>query len=652
MLFHSLRWHPAAIFGARARQLKASFAIAAVVALSLPGGAIAQSFTDVSHSHRISSAAFPSFGSPIWADFDNDGLLDVYVGDHHEAPQLLLNGGGFTNIFSTSGLQPLKQQEKMGAAWGDFNNDGNEDLYVTMGAGSGGLLGEKSDKLFENLGGDTFQDVTDSAGVTNTYGRGRSVNFVDFNNDGWLDIFVKNFKTPNVLYQNNGNGTFTDVATAAGIANAAGTISSWADYNNSGCRSLFVTGPGAPDQLWRNNCDGTFTDVTAAAGFANSNGFAIAWGDYNNDGNIDLFVSRGVKDENGLMWNANGVTFSNKVTSSQAGVDFTTSGSQVTFALYSEKCPNPAQVFYGRSNTSPTISPFTLTAAQARGKPTYVGGQSVGVFIWANSKGWHVRWSAGSKRTFFYGTITSDGPFTSAKPFKILLQGTYPASSLYRNNGDGTFTDVTASAGLADPTNNRAAVWGDYDNDGYLDLFVVNSGSIEGNGVNHLYHNNGDGTFTDVATADGLGTIVNGRGAGAAWGDFNGDGALDLFVVNGDDYPVPTGDGSSSCLEYGPHRLYKNSGNGNNWLDLILQGTTSNRDGIGARVMLKARTLSEYRQLNGGGGEEYSQGAVNPVHFGLAKHNIVDSITIDWPSGIVQTLRKVAANQTLTVVEP
>jgi hypothetical protein len=651
LLIRSFLWRYYAILAAGARRLVISFVATSLLLLNFSSVASAQTFKDVSKAKGIDSAANPSFGSPIWSDFTNNGIQSLYVGDHHHPPELLVNDGKrLNNTFKTSGLD-LRKQEKMGAAWGDFNNDGNEDLYVAVGGGLASLLGSKSDKLFENLGGGIFQDVTVSAGVTNTLGRGRGVNFVDFNNDGLLDIFVKNFKTPNVLYQNNGNGTFTDVATATGLVNITGSISSWVDYNNSGCMSLFVAGPGDPDQLWRNNCDGTFTNVSAAAGFTNSNGFAVAWGDYNNDGNMDLFVSRGVNDQESVKLDPTGFTFSNKVVSKANGVDFTAPGSPVTFTLYLDKCPNPAEVFYGSASTSPTTTPFTLTYEQASGQPPYVAGQSVGVFIWTDSSGWHIRWSSGTARGFYYGKVTGEVKFV-VKPVGLAIRGESPVSSLYRNNGDGTFTDVTTSAGLADPTNNRAAVWGDYDNDGYLDLFVVNSGGIEGNGVSHLYHNNGNGTFTDVAASAGLGTVVNGRGAGAAWGDFDSDGSLDLFVINGDDYPVPTVDGSSSCLEFGPHRLYKNQGNRNKWLNLVLQGTRSNRDGIGARIALQARTLSEYRLLNGAGGEEYSQGDVNPVHFGLKNHNRVDSITIRWPSGIVQILKNVTGNQTLTVVEP
>ena len=137
------------------------------------------------------------------------------------------------------------------------------DLYITLGVDAGKTLGNKTDQLDRNDGTGHLTDVTQVAGVANTQGRGRSVSWVDFNNDGHLDLFVKNYKSQNLLYQNNGNGSFTDVAHPAGIADAPGDTSSWADYNGDGNMDLFITSLSSKDQLWRNNGDGTFTDVTA-----------------------------------------------------------------------------------------------------------------------------------------------------------------------------------------------------------------------------------------------------------------------------------------------------------------------------------------------------------------------------------------------------
>lgn len=628
-----------------------------------PALAQTTNFTDVSTSSGIAvpdNRNVTSLGNPIWGDFNNDGYLDIYAGNHGGTPNLFENNGNgtFTDIQPTSGIPtlPIPAGDRHGASWGDFNGDGLLDLFISVGGNQGNPPPDKADELYENNGGGTFTNVTAAAGVRNATGRGRSPNWVDFNNDGLLDLYIQNVEPPNVLYKNNGNGTFTEMAAAAGIANIPGSISSWADYNNDGCMDLFVVSPGTPDQLWKNNCNGTFANVTTAAGIAgNTGGYGIAWGDYNNDGNIDLFIPRGRADDRAFTWNSSGLTFSDQESGAQGGVDFTTTATQVTFDSFVANCPSMSQTFYGASSTHPASMPFTLTAQQAAGMPTYTVGGSVGIFVWNDSSGWHIRANAPSTRTptNFYGIVTGNGTFQSVKGYNLPPEPKLPSGTLYRNNGDGTFTDATTSSGLgAAVTNNRGAGWGDYDNDGYLDLFVVNSGNIVGNGVNHLYHNNGNGTFTDVASAVGLGSLADGRGDGAAWGDYNNDGSLDLYVLNGADLPTPIlGATSTSCLAHGPHVLYRNSGNSNNWLKLNLTGVTSNRFGMGSRITLRSGSLTQFREVNGGGGESFSQGAPGPVHFGLGQATAADSITIKWLSGAISTLDNVSSNQTIQIVE-
>ncbi len=526
------------------------------------------SFTDVSDSAGI-NVIRQTWGNPIWGDFDGDGNLDILVVNHYlYLPSLFHNNddGTFTDVIQQSGI--ASTGDAHGSAWGDYDNDGNTDLFITIGAARGKTVGSKKDQLYHNDGYGHFTDVTDIAGVANELGRGRSVNWVDFNNDGHLDLFVKNYKTKNVLYQNKGDGTFTDVASSAGIAAAPGEISSWADYDNDGDMDLFITGVSTNDQLWANNGNGTFSEKTSEAGLiAKSHGQGIAWGDYNNDGYLDLYITRGFNDiRDSLSWDASSIIFSDQETKSQGGLNFITSGNQVTFDLYLANCHQPTKVFIGSQKNLPAVIPFTLTNLDAAGKPYYLAGRALGFFIWKDGNGWHIRWSSSSTK-YFYGKITSNGQFQSVRPVNFKRHNPSVTSTLYRNNGDGTFTDVTEQAGVGTQTNNRAAVWGDYNNDGYLDLYVVNSGSFRGNGLNILYRNNGDGTFTNVAEQAGVTADVQGRGDGAAWGDFNNDGFLDLYVTNGWGLPVVIEEGSQ-CLAYGPHILYKNNGNTNRWLKI------------------------------------------------------------------------------------
>ena len=202
--------------------------------------------------------------------------------------------------------------------------------------------------------------------------------------------------------------------------------------------------------------------------------------------------------------------------------------------------------------------------------------------------------------------------------------------------------DVTDQTGVGSMANNRAAAWGDFNNDGLLDLYVVNSGSDpEGKGPNYLYMNNQNGTFTDVATRAGVDDSVVSRGRGAAWGDYDNDGFLDLFVTNGED--------GTQFVE-GPQILYHNRGNRNGWLKIKLVGTASNRQGLGTKVTIQIGPTIQYREFNGAGGHFLSQGA-GPLHFGLRRATVVDQITVKWPSGLNQILSNISANQEVTVIE-
>jgi hypothetical protein len=204
--------------------------------------------------------------------------------------------------------------------------------------------------------------------------------------------------------------------------------------------------------------------------------------------------------------------------------------------------------------------------------------------------------------------------------------------SLYRNNGDGTFTKITTGAVVTDGGDSVGCTWGDFDNDGFLDLFVANRG-----GNNFLYRNNGDGTFTKITT--GSVASEGGHSWGAAWGDYDNDGFLDLFVANRD--------GQNNFL-------YRNNGNANHWIKIKCVGTRSNRSAIGAKVRLKASIGGverwQLREIGGGNGG-IAQNSLD-AHFGLGNATNAEVLRIEWPSGIVQEMRGLSANQFLTVTEP
>ena len=260
-------------------------------------------FVDVSAAAGLNTGPGFPFGDPIWGDFDNDGDIDLFVDNHfYAAPYLYQNKGDgtFANIFLSSGIASMG--DKHGSAWVDYDNDGDLDLSITKGAKGGQALGIKRDELYDNLAVGQFRNSARRAGVTNTWGRGRGVAWGDYDNDGYLDLMLGNLKTDLVLLRNNGDRTFTDKAATAGLAGLQYIECVFADYNNDGFPDIFCTLAEAQstsiDLLFKNNGNGTFKNVTAQAGILPLNyGRSLAWGDYDNDGDLDLFISRGRDDD-------------------------------------------------------------------------------------------------------------------------------------------------------------------------------------------------------------------------------------------------------------------------------------------------------------------------------------------------------------------
>lgn len=508
----------------------------------------AQQFVDVSSQVGLVMEAKKSKGNPVWGDFNNDGVLDLIVPCHglslSKGPFVYLGkaNGTFTDIRSTCGFSNISRfnaedsTDWHGFSLGDYDSDGNLDLYIAEGAKghSGGM--NKRDLLFHGNGDGTFTYKSDVAGIELYGNRGREGFWVDYDNDGKLDVFVKNYKSANGfignnrLYRNKGDGTFNMIAGAGGLEDATfakhgGAVTSFVDYDNDGLMDVAFSGEATSEALYRNKGNGTWVDVTNTAGLLKREPCqGIAWGDYNNDGYLDLYVARG-----------------------------------------------------------------------------------------------HL----------------STGPF---------------GNTLYRNNGNGTFTDVTQQAGVAQGGNDWACLWGDYDNDGYVDLFVACAGGnalgTAGN-ANALYHNNGDGTFTNVAAAEGLELEDGGKSPhrSAAWGDYDNDGFLDLILKDG-----CGPEGGQTGIALGLHRLFRNKGNNKHFLKVNLRGVQSNRNGIGARVTVTSSNGTAFRENNGGGGGEFWSQGSEPLHFGIGQAASA-TVKVIWPSGVIDTVQPVAADSTITVRE-
>ncbi len=338
-----------------------------------------------------------------------------------------------------------------------------------------------------------FTDVATEANLVAEAGGGVAIG--DFNNDQSADIFVA-AGNQYMLYRNTGDGTFEEVAESAGImaGEALGQAAAWGDVDGDDYLDLYVVNAGA-DVLYRNNGDGTFSDVSAEAGISDEVvGHAAAWGDYNGDEQLDLYVANEGQD---LLYLNNGDGTFTQADPMVLGIVEEAAGWSVALSDYNGDdrldifVANDGQDFLYRNNGDGT---FTDVAAMAGIQTDTAEGRAA---AWADYDG--------------------DGD-------PDLFIANIGADRLYRNNGDGTFTDVAAGAGLGDTLVGLAATWGDYDNDSDPDLFVANEGQ------DFLYRNNGDGTFNQVAELSGMTDMAMGQGA--VWVDIENDGNLDLFVSN------------------------------------------------------------------------------------------------------------------------
>ncbi len=495
-----------------------------------------------------------------------------------------------------------------GVAVFDYNNDGLLDIFLTNGAEIPSL--RKSDpvfsnKLFRNNGDGTFTDVTDAAGLAGD-GYSMGVAAGDYDNDGFVDLYVAGFNR-NQLFHNNGNGTFSDVTDKAGVSGVVAgrgkpwsVTAGWIDYNNDGLLDLFVVNyldysiatahrcetdnivdycspneyRGTPNVLFQNNGDGTFTDISEQSHISQyvGKGMGVAFSDYDDDGFTDIFVSNDTS-PNFLLHNNGDGTFTDEALI--AGVAYNESGKTVA---------GMGTDFRDLDND---------------GRPD-----------------------------IFHAAMYGD---------------TFP---LYRNTGQGQFEDVTDTTGLAEMTT-RFTAWGagifDFDNDGNKDIFVAGSAILDNSmEVNHkpyplpnaLYRNLGKMRFKDVSAEAGAGFIAPEAHRGAAFGDLNNDGKVDIVVT---------------VLNGKPQLLMNRSRNANHWIILKLVGVSDNRDGLGTKVKITTANGAQYNEATTAVG--YNSSSDKRVYFGLGNATVIDRIELAWPTGVKQVLANVAADRILTIVE-
>jgi enediyne biosynthesis protein E4 len=519
-----------------------------------------------------------------------------------------------------------------------------------------------------------FNDITSSSGITFKHvlspekkyiaeSMSGGVALFDYDNDSYLDIFFVNSltvellktnqKTRSVLYRNNRDGTFSDVTDKARVGDVGwGMGCAVGDFNNDGFDDLYVTSVG-PDHLFKNNGNGTFTDVTQKAGVSDprfSTGAAFL--DYDNDGKLDLFVTNYVGfDLNKLPTFGEGPTCQFKGVPVQCGP---------------RGLPGAGDSLF-RNNGDGTFTDVSKKAGVA------------------DTRG-------------YYGLDVVGSDFDGDGWIDIFVANDSTPNFLYRNNGNGTFSDVGFESGTAlDKNGNEqgcmGVTLGDYDHDGLLDMFITNFDDE----YNLLYRNAGRGSFVDVSHESGVAMIsLPYVGWGTKFFDYDNDGWLDLFVANGHAYPqrdryrqrkllhrnnrdgtfteVAAQFGSALLeerasrgtafgdidndgdvdivvgdLDSAPQLLRNDGGSKNNWILVKTIGTKTNRNGIGAKVKVVSGDLIQLDEVRSGG-SYISQNDLR-LHFGLEKRTKVDLIQVRWPSGAVDSLTNLSVNKIVTIKE-
>ena len=517
-------------------------------------------------------------------------------------------GIDFRHVNGAEGEYHLPETLGAGGAFFDADNDGYLDIYLVN---SGYWDKSPSAKqalstFYRNNGDGTFTDITKTAAVENRGNYGQGAACADYDNDGNVDLYVTNFGT-NVLYRNNGDGTFTDVTASAGVGDPGWSSSAcFLDYDLDGHLDLFVVNylvysldvtylpcredgahtychpslfEGAPDRLYRNNGDGTFTDVSQESGVGgisgmfHGKGLGVVSADFNNDGALDLYVAND-DTRNDFFYNNGDGTFSE--ISLLAGCAYSFNG-----------------------------------VAQA----------GMGVTV---------------------------GDYNNDSWLDIFVTNlSYETNALYRNNGDGTFTDVIYEAHLGKESYlfvGFGTGFLDADNDGWLDLFIANGHIIDNIEGTHdvltyrqpdqLFRNKGDGTFQEISENAGAYFQRAAVSRGAIFGDYDNDGDVDLLVTQSN----------------GPVTLLRNeTKTQNNWMSVKTVGVISNRDGIGTRITLMTGGRMQWQEVNPAA--SYMSAHDARCYFGLGANTTVDRLEVRWQSGIVQVFENLTGNQAHVISE-
>jgi hypothetical protein len=641
--------------------LSTNAATSPVVALSGTGSlAPAQtSFTDVTNTSGLAHSS-ETYGAS-WGDLNGDGFPDLFVSNHRTMKSVYVNQGNgtFVDIGSTiNNFENRPNADTHGASWADFNNNGTQDLLVSIGTGN------PSEWYVNKKGTLTFATIGSGMDVTNL--GGRTPVWLDYDNDHLLDVLLAQYDGAAKLFHNNGDGTFTESSAAAKVLCVRFHYAQLVDVNGDGRLDVLCPDEQTfPQKIYDTSTfpwTKLFDAATPAAFFPvvhNVVDSAIA--DFNNDGHMDMFILSGVENRPSAVVQGGTNRIEAMLAGGSKGFFFVSPGT-VTFTIDWNKAAeggatNIKNIQIGSGGTHPTAATFTLDPSKSSvwGMPPAPTTTAVLPLMEIGYDPTHNRWTLQivTKLAPTDPSIFSEGYMqvvTSAPISGLQSTGLWPTDGPGRPtllmNRNGTFVDETVAAHLDTPVQCGSVTAGDFDNDMYVDLYLACRTGAS-NIANILYHNNGDGTFTAVPDAGGAAGPIGlaiGDGAGTAdsvvTADYDEDGFLDLFVTNGFNLmPMYIG---------GPNRLFHNNGNANHWIELDLIGVNSDRDATGARVYATALGVTQFR-VQDGRYHRWSQDSKR-IHFGLANATTV-SLTVKWPSGLVQTFPSVAANKLYKLTE-
>jgi len=601
-------------------------------------------FEEVTQTAGISHVS-PSFGAS-WGDFNNDRKPDIWVSNHYSRPSLYLNNGDgtFTDIVDSiwTPLQVLEVADTHGATWADFDNDGDQDLLELSGGNGGGEIFEgQFNHMFVNLGG-KFVEQAEVLGLQEPLSRSRTPTWVDWNNDGLLDVVLTAWLRPD---GQGGPGIFTQLPNGGFVNDNAltgFTISGHTPF----AHLANITGDSKLDLLFHSNlyplkiydiASAPFQELTTSIAPNPLFVSDVATADFNANQSNDFFLARRGDPSGTTQVGANQIKGRFRISGKEHGVNFKTS-SDVTFDVYLEWI-GLDKIYIGSTGINPVASNFTLSSTDpaAQGILAHTSGTDIGVYIGYNTLTQEWEFSASNNNINFYIDTVADITGVAEVGFNSAQQPSQV--KLWRLN-NGVFEDKTIAAKLNVPLPCRTVTSGDFDNDMDIDLYLVCT-KPDGNLPNVVFENMGDGTFQQVVNSAGAGGSSLGRGENVVTADYDGDGFLDLFVTNGLG-PAP--------FHNGPHQLFRNKGNTNHWLQVDLEGVISNRDGIGARIYAINGAVSQYREQAGGVhlvSQNYKR-----LHFGLGSNTKVDQLIVEWPSGQRQVIENIPANQVIRVIEP